>query len=82
MLERIDIMKEIYVITGRTGVGKTTLCKRLKEYFNYQLLSFADMGKKFANSNGYNRIRECYMAMELTEFKNKISDHILSIINE
>lgn len=75
-------MKKIFIITGRTGSGKTTLCQRLKEYFNYPLLTFASMGKKFANANGYNRIRECHLAMELIEFKTKISQHILNIIDE
>lgn len=75
-------MKKIYIITGRTGAGKSTLCQRLEEYFNYPLLSFASMGKKFANENGHNRIRECHLAMGLNEFKTKISQHILNIINE
>lgn len=75
-------MKKIFIITGRTGAGKTTLCKRLEEYFNYPLLTFASMGKKFANANGYNRIRECHLAMELNEFKTKISRYILNIIDE
>lgn len=75
-------MKKIFIITGRTGAGKTTLCKRLEEYFNYPLLTFASMGKKFANANGYNRIRECHLAMELNEFKIKISQYILNIIDE
>ena len=75
-------MKKIFIITGRTGAGKSTLCQKLEEYFNYPLLSFASMGKKFANANGYNRIRECHLAMGLNEFKTKISQHILNIINE
>ena len=73
MQERINFMKNIFIITGRTGAGKSTLCQKLEEYFNYPLLSFASMGKKFANANGYNRIRECHQAMELNEFKTKIS---------
>lgn len=75
-------MKKIFIITGRTGAGKSTLCQRLEEYFKYPLLSFASMGKKFANSNGYNRIRECYLAMGLNEFKTKMSQYILNIINK
>ena len=75
-------MKKIFIITGRTGAGKSTLCQKLEEYFNYPLLSFASMGKKFANANGYNRIRECHLSMGLNEFKTKISQHILNIINE
>ncbi len=75
-------MKRIFIITGRTGAGKSTLCQRLEKYFNYPLLTFASMGKKFANANGYNRIRECHLAMGLNEFKTKISQHILNIMNE
>lgn len=75
-------MKEIFIITGRTGAGKTTLCKRVEEYFNYPLITFASMGKKFANENGYNRLRECHLAMGLEEFKAKISEHILDTISE
>ncbi len=73
MQGRINFMKKLFVITGRTGAGKSTLCQKLQEYFNYPLLSFASMGKKFANANGYNRIRECHLAMGLNEFKTKIS---------
>ncbi|MCI8470847.1 MAG: AAA family ATPase [Clostridia bacterium] len=75
-------MKKIFIITGRTGAGKSTLCQRLEEYFNYPLLSFADMGKKFANENGYNRIRECHFAMGTDKFKTKISKHILDTIDK
>ena len=75
-------MKKIFIITGRTGAGKSTLCNQLQEYFKYPLLSFAIMGKKFANANGYNRIRECYLAMELKEFKTKILQYILNVIKE
>lgn len=75
-------MKKIFIITGRTGAGKSTLCEKLEEYFNYPLLSFANMGKKFANTNGYNRIRECHLAMELNEFKTKMSEYILNIISK
>ena len=75
-------MKRIFIITGRTGAGKSTLCNHLEEYFKVPLLSFATMGKKFANANGYERIRECHLAMELNEFKTKISQYILNIINE
>ena len=75
-------MKKIFIITGRTGSGKSTLCNKLKKYFNYPLLAFASMGKKFANEHGYNRIRECYLEMELNEFKTKISRHILNMINK
>lgn len=78
----IKFMKKIFIITGRTGAGKSTLCQKLEEYFSYPLLSFANMGKKFANENGYNRIRECHLAMELSEFKTKISQYILNIIAE
>lgn len=66
-------MKNIFIITSRTGARKSTLCQKLEKYFNYPLLSFASMGKKFANANGYNRIRECHQAMKLNEFKTKIS---------
>lgn len=75
-------MKKIFIITGRTGAGKSMLCNRLEEYFKEPLLSFATMGKKFANANGYNRIRECHLAMELQEFKTKISQYILNSIKE
>lgn len=75
-------MKKIYIITGRTGAGKSTLCKKLEEYFNYPLLSFSTMGKEFANLNGYDRIRECHLAMELREFDSKISQYILNVIKK
>lgn len=75
-------MKKIIVITGKTGAGKSTVCKRLQEYFNYPLLTFADMGKEFANKNGYNRIRECHLAMALEEFVEGISNHIFNTIDK
>lgn len=75
-------MKNIFIVTGRTGAGKSTLCKRLEEAFNYPLFSFASMGKSFSNKNGYNRIRQCHLAMELNEFKEKLSNYILNIIEE
>lgn len=40
------------------------------------------MGKEFANANGYNRIRECHLAMGLQEFKTKISQYIFNRIKE
>lgn len=73
-------MKELYIITGRTGSGKSTLCKKIAEQFNYTLLSFATMGNKFAKDHGYNRIRECHLDMDLEEFKNKMSNHLLNSI--
>lgn len=79
MKENIN-MKKIYIITGRTGSGKSTLCQKLSEQFNYPLLSFASMGNKFAKSKGYNRIRECHLAMELNEFKNQMSNHLFNTV--
>ncbi len=73
-------MKKIYIITGRTGSGKSTLCKRLAKELDLTLLSFANMGKKFANNHGYERIRECHLAMELNEFKEKMTNHLLKSI--
>lgn len=75
-------MKNIFIITGRTGAGKTTLCKKLEIDLNYPLLTFAVMGKSFANKNGYNKIRECHLAMEKEEFNTKISEYMLNIIKE
>lgn len=75
-------MKKIIVITGKSGAGKSTLCKRLQEYFNYPLLTFASMGREFANKNGYNRIRECHLAMALEEFVEGISNHIFNTIDK
>lgn len=75
-------MKQIFIITGRTGAGKSTLCKKLQEYFDIPLLSFANMGKEFATKCGYHRIRECHLAMELGEFIEKLSTHTLKTISE
>lgn len=75
-------MKKVIVITGKSGAGKSTVCKRLQEYFNYPLLTFASMGKEFANKNGYNRIRECHLGMNLEEFIEGISDHIFHTIDK
>ena len=75
-------MKQIFIITGRTGAGKSTLCKKLQEYFDIPLLSFANMGKEFANKQGDNRIRECHLAMELGEFVEKLSVYTLQLIDE
>lgn len=75
-------MKKIFIITGRTGVGKSTLCEKLEQYFHYPLLSFAGMGKSFASNNGYKRIRDCHLSMDLNEFKTKISAHIFDIIDK
>lgn len=75
-------MKNIFIITGRTGAGKTTLCKKLEADLNYPLLTFASMGKSFANENGYNKIRECHLAMGKEEFNPKISEYMLNIIKE
>lgn len=75
-------MKKVIIITGKTGTGKSTLCKKLEEYYHYPLLTFASMGKKFANENGYNRIRECHLAMNLEEFIEGISSHIFNTIDK
>lgn len=75
-------MKQVIMFTGKTGAGKSTLCKNLEDYYHYPLLSFKKMGKEFANVNGYNRIRECYAHMEIKEFRFKISEHIFRIIKE
>ena len=75
-------MKKIFIITGKTGAGKTTLCEKLGDYFEYPILSFSDMRKEFAYVNGYKRIRDCYLAMELNDFKTTISEHFLKIIKE
>lgn len=75
-------MKKIIVITGNSGAGKSTVCKRLQEYFNYPLLTFAGMGKEFANKNGYNRIRECHLGMDLEEFIEGISNYIFHTIDK
>lgn len=75
-------MKKIIVITGRTGAGKSTVCRRLQEYFNYPLLTFASMGKEFASKNGYNRIRECHLGMDLEEFIEGISNHIFDTLDK
>lgn len=75
-------MKQIFIITGRTGAGKPTLCEKLQEYFDIPLLSFANMGKEFANKQGYNRIRECHLAMGLEGFVKKLSVHTLQLIDE
>lgn len=76
------MLKKVFIVTGRTGAGKSTLCKKLEDYFSYPLLSFASMGKSFANKNGYQRIRQCHLAMELNEFKTQLSSHISNIIDE
>ena len=75
-------MKNIFIITGRSGAGKTTLCKKLEAVLNYPLLTFASMGKSFANENGYNKIIECYLAMEKEEFNTQISEYMLNIMKE
>ena len=61
-------MKRIIIITGKTGAGKSSLCKKLQEHFGFPLLTFANMGKEFANKNGYQRIRQCHLDMKLEDF--------------
>lgn len=75
-------MKKIYIITGRTGAGKSTVCARLANEFKFTLLSFAKMGKRFAMGQGYKRIRECYFAMNLDVFKTKMGEHLLHCIED
>lgn len=75
-------MKRIIIITGKTGAGKSTLCKSLQEYFQFPLLSFANMGKEFANKNGYQRIRQCNLDMKLEDFIEGISTHIFDTIDK
>lgn len=75
-------MKKMFIVTGRTGAGKSTLCKKLEQHFQIPLLSFAEMGKSFANKQGYHRIRQCHLSMALEEFVTKLSIHILQIIDE
>lgn len=75
-------MKKIYIITGRTGSGKSTICERIADEFNITLLSFAKIGKKVAVDQGFNRIRECYLTMELDMFKTKMGEHFLNSIEK
>lgn len=75
-------MKKIFIITGRTGAGKSTLCEKLEQYFHYPIFSFASMGKSFASNNGYKRIRDCHLSMNLNEFKIKMSTYIFDIIDK
>lgn len=75
-------MKNVFVVIGRTGAGKTTLCKSLEEQFHFPLLSFASMGKKFANAQGYERIRQCHLAMPLEKFKDGIANYMLEVIDK
>lgn len=82
-------MKKIVLITGRTGAGKSTLCRRISDDSHFQLLSFAKAGKEFAQSKGYEHIRKCYhdlgkeiFAKDFTEFFSKIiNDKINSFSN-
>ncbi len=74
-------MKRIIIITGKTGAGKSSLCKKLQEHFGFPLLTFANMGKEFANKNGYQRIRQCHLDMKLEDFIEGISNHIFHTIN-
>lgn len=74
-------MKRVIIIAGKTGAGKSTLCKRLQEYFDFPLLSFANMGKEFATKKGYQRIRQCHLDMKLEDFIEGISNHIFHTID-
>ncbi len=75
-------MKRIFIITGKTGAGKSTLCTKLESYFNYPLLSFKSMATKYANEYGFKTLREHYSSMDFSEYKIKVSEYILNIINE
>lgn len=75
-------MKKIFIVTGRTGAGKTALCNRLSDYFNCPCIAFMGVGREIANSNGYNRIRDYYLEIGLEQFKEAMSKHFSIIIDE
>lgn len=74
-------MKKILVIVGHTGAGKSTVCKRLANFYNKPLLSFASVGKEFSESLGYKRIRECYKNLGARRFKETFSEYFFSKIS-
>ena len=49
-------MKKIVIIVGKTGAGKSTLCRRIADTSQFQLLSFAKAGKEFAQSKDYENV--------------------------
>lgn len=66
-------MKNIIVIIGHTGAGKSTLCKKLALHYKAKLLSFAEEGKVFSIQNGYKRIRDCYSGLGKETFVSSFS---------
>lgn len=75
-------MKRIVIIVGKTGVGKSTLCRRIADTSHFQLLSFAKAGKEFARSKGYEHIRECYHNLGKEIFTKDFTEFFSQIIND
>ena len=75
-------MKQLIIIAGRTGSGKTTLCRSLSEAVGAPIISFSSLARKFANQNGYNSIRCCFFDMEIHKFTKAIGDYIIHDIED
>ena len=75
-------MKQLIIIAGRTGSGKTTLCRHLSEAFGAPIISFSSLARKFANQHGYSSIRRCFFDMGTKEFTESIGEYILNDIEK
>ena len=75
-------MGGIFVITGKTGAGKSTLCQRIAKVINCKQLSFASAGKEFAKTKGYSHIRKCYYELGEETFKKEFTDFFSNIIKK
>lgn len=75
-------MKKIVIIVGKTGAGKSTLCRRIADTSQFQLLSFAKAGKEFAQSKDYEHIRECYHDLGKEIFTKDFTEFFSQIIND
>jgi len=75
-------MKKIVIIVGKTGAGKSTLCRKIADTSQFKLLSFAKAGKEFARSKGYEHIRECYHDLGKEIFAKDFTEFFSQIIND
>ena len=73
---------KVFIISGKTGSGKSTISEMLKSQYGFPIVSFVNIGKTFARKHGKEHLRDCYKTLEPDEFKHSLVNDIKEIIDE